>query len=253
MQAVRKKIRQSGATQHNVMDMLLGTDMGLSPFSWKENIKHIVTDKGNRLQNVATLLASASGFKTINYFNQLLAASTAEVYVKDLHKISKGKGITDTKSRVDWAKKNLTRLGITRMSYEKKALSNTNIENAMYRFAKESQLQKDILKDPLAFNNPKLRPFAIFKRFGFRQAKYFKDVMKREISAGNVLVPLRLAAGGLAGAWGIGWAKDKLIKFYSGEDVVSDDKQGWARFLQAIHNQPSINVTLLFPTDRPQV
>ena len=233
---VRKKIRQSGATQHNVMDMLLGTDIGLSPFSWKENIKHIVTDKGNRLQNVATLLASASGFKTINYFNQLLAASTAEVYVKDLHKISKGKGITDTKSRVDWAKKNLTRLGITRMSYEKKALSNTNIENAMYRFAKESQLQKDNLKDPLAFNNPKLRPFAIFKRFGFRQAKYFKDVMKREISAGNVLVPLRLAAGGLAGAWGIGWAKDKLIKFYSGEDVVSDDKQGWARFLQAMSN-----------------
>ena len=92
------------------------------------------------MQNVATLLASASGFKTINYFNQLLAASTAEVYVKDLHKISKGKGITDTKSRVDWAKKNLIRLGITRMSYEKKALSNANIENAMYRFAKESQL-----------------------------------------------------------------------------------------------------------------
>ena len=123
---VRKKIRQSGATQHNVMDMLLGTDIGLSPFSWKENIKHIVTDKGNRLQNVATLLASASGFKTINYFNQLLAASTAEVYVKDLHKISKGKGITDTKSRVDWAKKNLTRLGINKKSYDRESLSDTN-------------------------------------------------------------------------------------------------------------------------------
>ena len=231
---VRKKIRQSGATQHNVMDMLLGTDIGLSPFSWKENIKHIVTDKGNRLQNVATLLASASGFKTINYFNQLLAASTAEVYVKDLHKISKGKGITDTKSRVDWAKKNLTRLGINKKSYDRESLSDTNIENAMYRFAKESQLQKDILKDPLAFNNPKLRPLFIFKRFGFRQGKYFKDVMKREVLAGNVLVPLRLAAGGLAGAWGIGWAKDKLIRFWSGEDVVNDDKSGWARFIQGM-------------------
>tara|TARA_R110000737_G_scaffold339567_1_gene361630 strand:- start:34 stop:3651 length:3618 start_codon:yes stop_codon:yes gene_type:complete len=231
---VRKKIRQSGATQHNVMDMLLGTDIGLSPFSWKENIKHIVTDKGNRLQNVATLLASASGFKTINYFNQLLAASTAEVYVKDLHKISKGKGITDTKSRVDWAKKNLTRLGINKKSYDRESLSDTNIENAMYRFAKESQLQKDILKDPLAFNNPKLRPLFIFKRFGFRQGKYFKDTMKREILAGNVLVPLRLAAGGLAGAWGIGWAKDKLIRFWSGEDVVNDDKSGWARFIQGM-------------------
>ena len=62
----------------------------------------------------------------------------------------------------------------------------------MYRFAKESQLQKDILKDPLAFNNPKLRPFFIFKRFGYRQAKYAKDVLKREVQSGNVFVPLRI-------------------------------------------------------------
>jgi len=86
----------------------------------------------------------------------------------------------------------------------------------MYKFAKDSQLQKDILKDPLMFNNPKLRPLFIFKRFGYRQAKYFKDVMNREIRMGNVLAPLRLAVGGMFGAQFIGWAKDGLIyvKFF---------------------------------------
>ena len=231
---VRKKIRQSGATHHNVMDMLLGTDMGFNPLSWRENFKHMIFDKGNRLTHVASVLSSASGFKSINYFNQLLAASTAEVYVKDLHKITKGRSVLDTKQRVDWAKRNLIRLGISKESYAKESLSNSNIENAMYKFAKDSQLQKDILKDPLAFNNPKLRPLFIFKRFGYRQAKYFKDVMNREIAMGNVLAPLRLAVGGMFGAQFIGWAKDGLIKWYSGEDVVRADKEGWDKLKEAM-------------------
>tara|TARA_R110000787_G_scaffold246295_1_gene352062 strand:- start:14338 stop:17943 length:3606 start_codon:yes stop_codon:yes gene_type:complete len=231
---VRKKIRQSGATHHNVMDMLLGTDMGVNPLSWKENFKHIIFDKGNRLTHVASVLSSATGFKSINYFNQLLAASTAEVYVQDLHRISKGKSILDTKGRVNWAKRNLTRLGISKKSYDKESLSDSNIENAMYKFAKDSQLQKDILKDPLAFNNPKLRPLFIFKRFGFRQAKYFKDVMGREMSMGNVVAPLRLAVGGMFGAQLIGWAKDALIKAISGKDVVREDKEGFEKLKEAM-------------------
>ena len=231
---VRKKIRQSGATHHNVMDMLLGTDMGFNPLSWRENFKHMVFDKGNRLTHAASILSSVSGFKSINYFNQLLAASTAEVFVQDLHKISKGRSVLDTKQRMDWAKRNLIRLGISKESYAKESLSNSNIENAMYKFAKDSQLQKDILKDPLMFNNPKLRPLFIFKRFGYRQAKYFKDVMNREIRMGNVLAPLRLAVGGMFGAQFIGWAKDGLIKWYSGEDVVRADKEGWDKLAEAM-------------------
>jgi hypothetical protein len=216
------------------MDMLLGTDMGFNPLSWRENFKHMVFDKGNRLTHAASILSSVSGFKSINYFNQLLAASTAEVFVQDLHKISKGTSVLDTKQRMDWAKRNLIRLGISKESYAKESLSNSNIENAMYKFAKDSQLQKDILKDPLMFNNPKLRPLFIFKRFGYRQAKYFKDVMNREIRMGNVLAPLRLAVGGMFGAQFIGWAKDGLIKWYSGEDVVRADKEGWDKLKEAM-------------------
>ena len=229
---VRKRIRQSGATHHNVMDILLGTDLGvMNPTSIKESIKKIATDKGSRLTHVANLLAFASGFKGINLANQMLAASTAEVYVRDLHKIAKKnkKG----SSKYDWATKNLTRLGISERGYNKTSLSNTNVENAMYRFAKESQLQKDILKDPLAFNNPKLRPFFIFKRFGYRQAKYAKDVLKREVQSGNVFVPLRMAAGGMLGASFVIWAKDKLVKWLGGQEVVREDKEGWEKFFEA--------------------
>jgi len=235
---VRKKIRQSGATHHNVMDMLLGTDMGFNPLSWRENFKHMIFDKGNRLTHAASILSSVSGFKSINYFNQLLAASTAEVYVKDLHRVAKSNAPKsrgeEGNRRYKWATRNLTRLGISKESYAKESLSNSNIENAMYKFAKDSQLQKDILKDPLAFNNPKLRPLFIFKRFGYRQAKYFKDVMNREIAMGNVLAPLRLAVGGMFGAQFIGWAKDGLIKFYSGQDVVREDKEGWDKLKEAM-------------------
>ena len=228
---VRKRIRQSGAKHHNVMDIVLGTDMGISnPRSIREGIKKAVTEKGNRLAHVANLLTTLTGFKGINMINQTLAASTAEVYVKDLYRIAK----TSNKksSRYNWATRNLTRLGIS--DFSKASLSNTKIENAMYRFAKESQLQKDILKDPLAFNNPKLRPLFIFKRFGYRQAKYAKDTLRREVSSGNVFAPLRMAAGGMFGASFVMWAKDKLIKFLSGEDVVREDKEGWEKFFEAV-------------------
>tara|TARA_Y100001970_G_scaffold87327_1_gene110214 strand:- start:2483 stop:6064 length:3582 start_codon:yes stop_codon:yes gene_type:complete len=228
----RNKIKRSGATHHNVMDMLLGTDIGWNPMSWRENIKKITTDKGNRFTHVASLLSTVSLFKPINYLNQLLAASTADVYVRDLHRISK-KSVSG--ARRDWAKRNLKRLGISDKDYNKASLSDKNIEHAMYRFAKESQLQKDILKDPLAFNNPKLRPFFIFKRFGFRQAKYMKDLMRREVfQQKNVLVPLRLAVGGWFGADFVIWAKDNLIKLLSGEDVVREDRKGFEKLIESI-------------------
>ena len=236
---VRERIRKSGATLHHVMDMMLGTDFGVDPRRWQTSLKKLVTEKGinNRLANVANVLTSVTQFKNINYLNQLLSASTAEVYVKDLHNIVKkaskdvrtGKDKKSFKAkRYAWATRNLVRLGIEKKHYSKTKLSERNYENAMYRFAKESQHQKDILKDPLIFNNPKYRPLFIFKRFAFRQAKYQKDLHKREIfDHGNVLVPLRLAAGGLLGVNLVKPSIDYLKRFLSGEDVVRDDPEGF--------------------------
>jgi len=218
---VRKRIRKSGATHYNLLDIMMGTDIRLSSGkSLSEAIKRIKTDKANRMSNVASLLAKVSGFKGINALNQMLAASTAEIYVRDLHKIANTSSIG---SRREWAKNNLRRLGVKDF---KKKLSESDVEHAMFRFAKESQLQKDVLKDPLIFNDPRFRPLFIFKRFGFRQAKYVKDLMKREIAGGNLFVPLRMAAGGLLGAEFVISAKDWLMKFMSGEDVYREHKEG---------------------------
>ena len=236
---VRERIKKSGATWHNVMDMMLGTDFGINPGNWRTSLKKLVTEKGinNRLANVSNLLTTATGFKGINHLNQMLAASTAEVYVKDLHRIVRnaskniktGKDRNSIKAkRYAWATRNLARLGIEKKSYSKAKLSEGNYEHAMYRFAKESQLQKDILKDPLVFNNPKYRPLFIFKRFAFRQAKYQKDLLKREVfDHGNVLVPLRLAAGGMLGVGLVKGGIDNIKRFFSGEDVVRDDPDGF--------------------------
>lgn len=247
---VRENIRRSGSTLNTITDMLLGTDMGLSPRSWRETGKKLITEKGanKRLANIADLLTTVSGFKGINYLNQLLAASTAEVFVRDLHKIIrntpknlKGKGIKGKKltakenydrARYDWASKNLTKLGID--DYGKAKLTSKNIQNAMFNFATESQLQRNILKDPLAFNDARLRPLFIFKRFAYRQAKYQKDLMKRELSSGNILAPLRLAAGGMLGLGFVNWAKDTMVRFWSGEDVVREDKEGFDKLVEAM-------------------
>jgi len=244
---VRERIRRSGATLHNVMDMMLGTDFGVDPRNWIGPIKKLVKEKGinNRIANVANLLATVSGFKGINYLNQVLAASVADVYVMDLHKIVKkasrdikrGKDKTSFKARrYHWATRNLVRLGIEK--YHKPKLTEKNREGAMYRFAKESQLQKDILKDPLIFNDPRFRPLAIFKRFGYRQAKYQKDLHRREVfDHGNVLVPLRLAAGGMLGVGFVKWGIDGIKEFFSGEDVVRDDPEGmWEKAIDALGN-----------------
>jgi len=219
---VKKRIRKSGATHYNILDIMMGTDFRLSSASGvKDSIKKIFKDKPNRMSNVASLLAKVSGFKGINMVNQMLAASTAEVYVKDLHKIANSSSF---KSRRSWAERNLKKLGV---KDTKKKMTESDIEHAMFRFAKESQLQKDALKEPLFFNDPRMRPFAVFKRFGFRQTKYAKDLLKRELQAGNILVPLRLAAGGLLGAEFVVWAKDNLMKLMSGEDVFHEDKEGF--------------------------
>jgi len=234
---VRKRIRKSGATHYNVLDILLGTDLRLdSPKKIGESIKTIISDSGNRMQNVSSLLAKVSGFKGINAVNQMLAASTAQIFVKDLQRIYK---TSPLKLRRMWAKRKLSGLGIKDASAK---LTESQIEHAMYRFAKESQLQKDILKEPLFFNDPRIRPLMIFKRFGYRQAKYIKDTMKTEITRGNIIAPLRLALGGFAGAQFVVWAKDKMMKFMSGEDVYREDKEGFDKMIDAMGDVGAIGI-----------
>jgi len=171
------------------------------------------------LLNISNGLATLSGFKGINYFNNLLAASTAQIFIKDLHRIANTSNI---KSRKNWAVTNLKRFGID----STKKLSNEKVAAGMFEFARNSQLQKDILRDPIAFNLPKWRPWIIFKRFGYRQANYIGETLKREAVAGNVIAPLRLAMGGLAGGWIVERARRLYLKALTGEETFIEDKEG---------------------------
>ena len=216
----RKKLEATGSTYHNALDVLLGTNLELrSADGIKRSIKEAVKNPKNSLLNISNALATLSGFKGVNYFNNLLAASTAEMFIKDLHKIANTSSI---KARKNWAKTNLKRFDID----PSKTLSAEKLSAGMFKFARDSQLQKNILSDPIFFNEPKWRPFIIFKRFGYKQVNYITEVLSREFKAGNVTAPIRLGLGGVAGGYTVNKFREIYLEKLTGEKSFSENKEG---------------------------
>jgi hypothetical protein len=98
---------------------------------------------------------------------------------------------------------------------------------AMSRFANDSQMQSRILNDMVVMNDPRFRPFFLFKRFGYRQAVYMKDMLKRETLRGNPMPMVRLAAAGFLGGAGTIWAVNQIQHLLTGEPLRPDDKDKW--------------------------
>ena len=216
----RKKLEATGSTYHNALDVLLGTNLELrSADGIKRSIKEAVKNPKNSLLNISNALATLSGFKGVNYFNNLLAASTAEMFIKDLHKIANTSSI---KVRKNWAITNLKRFDID----PSKTLSAEKLSAGMFKFARDSQLQKNILSDPIFFNEPKWRPFIIFKRFGYKQVNYITEVLSREFKAGNVTAPIRLGLGGVAGGYTVNKFREIYLEKLTGEKSFSENKEG---------------------------
>jgi len=80
---------------------------------------------------------------------------------------------------------------------DKELASEKKQREAIYRFAIDSQLQRNILREPVYFNDPRFRPFILFKRFGYRQFEWIYKNTMQEIKAGNALYVLRMMAGGM--------------------------------------------------------
>tara|TARA_R110002012_G_scaffold45184_4_gene120289 strand:- start:558 stop:4466 length:3909 start_codon:yes stop_codon:yes gene_type:complete len=93
----------------------------------------------------------------------------------------------------------------------------------IYRFAIDSQLQRNILREPVYFNDPKFRPFILFKRFGYRQFEYIFKNTAREWNAGNAGYFLRLMAGGLVAGPLLNSAKRGLRDWIAGENVYDEN------------------------------
>ena len=203
----RKFVRTSGAINYNVNKQMFGQ-------------RH-----DTYLSKVADKITFFSGFQAINKINNWLAASTAADWIPKLIKQANAKTERTFKvggktfSKRDWAREKLKDLNI---DYKKKMTEET-ITKGMVKFARDSQLQKSVLKDPQFFNSPQGRPFVTFKRFGLRQFYYSKDLMWKDYKRGNVLPTIRMAMGGMAGGVGVIWAKNELRELLSGEPHYRDD------------------------------
>ena len=203
----RKFVRTSGAINYNVNKQMFGQ-------------RH-----DSYLSKVADKITFFSGFQTINKINNWLAASTAADWIPKLIKEANAKTTRTFKvggktfSKRDWAREKLKDLNI---DYKKKMTEET-ITKGMVKFARDSQLQKSVLKDPQFFNSPAGRPLVTFKRFGLRQFYYSKDLMWKDYKRGNVLPTIRMAMGGMAGGVGVIWAKNEIRELLSGEPHYRDD------------------------------
>ena len=157
-----------------------------------------------------------SGFKGINRVNMLVSAYTGYEAALRWQKIAK---TSNYKARRDWAKANLKDMGVTDVNQK---LNQKVMSRAMYEFARDTQLQKNVMREPDFANDPRFRPFFLFKRFGYRQVEYLTRELNKEVKRGNAAIILRLAAGGMAGGMFVNSAKRFLQDLISGEDIFDE-------------------------------
>ena len=196
----RKLVRESGITNLSVFQMLAGLEPSASIMG--------------RFANLTTKI---SGFQAINKANQYLAAAAGKEYIGTLMKARESK----IGWRRNWAEKSLRDLDLDHRAA--KQTERQTLE-AMYRFSRDAQLQRNVLNDPLFFNDPRFRPFILFKRFGYKQFNWIRENMAQELARGNVLPLLRLGIGGFYGAQFVTWSKKALNSFWSGEEVYDENR-----------------------------
>lgn len=213
--AERSQIRKSGALPRDLLHSVLGDTPDAT---WR---------------GFADLMGEASGFSGINRANQYLAASSIKQAVLDWQRKAIAGG-SDMKGAIEQIKKLGYRWG-KKKDFWKAPIPDHKMKEIMYRFAVDSQLQRNILNDPMMFNNPKFRALFLFKRFGYRQFAFIKDMLKQELSEGNAKPLLRLAAGGYAGGEFVIWAKNSLKEGISGRPYFrKEDHLTMHRFLNNV-------------------
>lgn len=106
---------------------------------------------------------------------------------------------------------------------DKELKSETKQREAVYRFAIDSQLQRNILREPVYFNDPRFRPFVLFKRFGYRQFEWIYKNTLQEVKAGNALFVLRMMAGGMVYGPMLNTAKRMYRDALAGEPVFDEN------------------------------
>ena len=157
------------------------------------------------------------GFTGINRVNSVISAYTGYEAALKWQNIAK---TSKYKARRDWAMSNLKDMGVTDVN---KRLTHRNMARAMYEFSRDTQLQKNVFRDPVIANDPRFRPFFLFKRFGYRQAEWIGREFKKEvIDNKNAAFALRLAAGGMIGGTLVNGTRRMIGDFVSGLDIFDE-------------------------------
>jgi hypothetical protein len=148
------------------------------------------------------------------------AASTYELFIKDLHRIaSKGSG-----PRSKWAQNKLKQWGVDFA----KPLNQKTLRESMFQAATDSQLQRNILRDPLWMNNPHVRWLGFLKRFTLRQYDFWLKNILSEVKHGNPMPLLRGALLAQPAGEGVEQIKEAMKWVISGE---KGDKFGRLKLL----------------------
>ena len=177
----------------------------------------------------ANFTTTKFGFHGVNKWNFNSASATQYEYLLKNKRIANGEGVYgQSKTMRELAKRRLAEHGLNRKSnlnLETTSKSTRKkLQKSMYEFARDSQLQKNILNDPMFFNDPRFRPFVLFKRFGYKQANWIKETLTKEwVEYKNPLPTLRLVMGGFAGGLFMNSAKQMLTYGASGEDIYNEN------------------------------
>lgn len=182
---------------------------------------HELVGYGNQssiTQKWAEKFLNYSQFNRVNDFNNKLAAATARVSVERFHKKYHS---TKPGFRKNQHKQGMLKLGLSEKEISSKRLSEETIISTMGKFAQDSQLQKNLLSDPIFLSLPMFRPFVQFKSFAIRQVPFIANTIKRDIEVGNVMPIIRLAGTGVIGGYAAQKARDMMSSWASGEEVMN--------------------------------
>lgn len=178
---------------------------------------------GGRMGKFAEFTTKWSGFTAINRLNLYWAAASFQHAVKRWIPQARGTG-----KKAEARRRVLSKFGID----YKKDYNEKQLAEGMHRFAMDSQLQKNILKEPLFFQEQWARPFILFKRFGYRQYIWSKDMIVLEMFKGNVAPMLRLGVAGFFGGTGVIWGLNNIKEALSGQPVYRKDDTMWDKAIQ---------------------
>jgi len=173
------------------------------------------------MSKFAEFTTKTFGFQGINRVNKIVSAYSALEAAKGWKALStaKPKTLRQAKKR-DMAIRNLREMGVKDLNMK---MTPKTMARVMYEFSRDSQLQKNVFLEPSFAANPKMQPFLLFKRFGYRQAEMILRWANQALKDRDLSFFLRLGAAGFAGGMFVNWAKATLSKELAGEDIYDDN------------------------------